>query len=262
MNIHVDEASRVFPPFSKPLTSDPLLVKPNLEPPNNGCIGFAIVDLAQTMDSTNASYVSVATQVCRGFLQNLQSFSTENLKKLEERASLLKSSEVWSAISHICSFIGSTIALFTGILAPNPTLAALSLGLGVLPFVYTALSSGVEQKELEKGAVKLGILLATAFFFAHFRGRIPALNAGAMLSSGVGMSETVLGIVTGIYSARLTLKQGDLEALQFLTNELQTKLREMTGSMTADIESVATNTSCLRKALEQYIATKTTFIRR
>ena len=256
------EKTRLHLNTDSPLTTHPLSIKPQLEMPTTNCIGFAIVDLAQTIDVTNFRSVSIATQVCQAFLNNLQGFSIDHLKKLEERASLMQGSKLWSGVLSLCSFIGSALSIFAGISSSNPVASIAAAGLGLAPFIYNALSSGIEHKDFQKNTTQIGILLGTALFFVYFKAQIPTLDLTTVISSGAEIAQTVSGVVHGIYSARLTWKQGELGALQFLTKTIQNKLHEMTGSLTENIKSVATNVSFLNDVLSQYLATKTNFITR
>ena len=261
MILPISEASRLFSSTEEPAIASPFAIQPKLEAPTR-CLGFAMVELAEKIDFNNTHYVNIAVNVCNSLLQNLNSFSTEHLKKLEHRASLLESSNVWSAVRSICSLAGSVFALFAGMTSPNPAASVIGIALSLLPFIYNALSTGVEQKDLSKGAVPFGCVLATALFFSYFQIQISPSDLGAFLKSGLKVTEVVAGVTSGIYAARLTWKQGELEALQFLTKALQQKLHEMTGSMADNVKSIATNVSFLNDVMSQYIATKTNFITR
>ena len=253
-----------------PLSSNPaspnsqaLALKPQLPHPTTGCLGFAMVELAEKIDFNNTNYVQVATKVCHTLLENLQSFSTEHLKKLEERASFLQSNQWWSTIVNVCSFVGSALAIFSGLSSRNPAAAVMTVCIGLLPFVYEALSTGVEQKEIDKGIFQFGTLLATALLLNYFRAYIPALqipNLMTGLQTTLSVSQTIAGMGKGIYDTRITWKKGELDALQFLTSEIQTKLQEMTGSMTDNIKAIASNHSFLNEAMSKYIETKKAFI--
>ncbi len=261
MILHVTEAARLFPSTEQAPVVSPFTVEPKLEAPTQ-CLGFAMVELANKIDFNNANYIKIAVNVCNALMENLSSFSNEHLKKLESRASLLASSRVWSAVLSICSLVGSAFALFAGMSSPSPTASLIGIALGLLPFIYNALSTGVEQKDLSKAGRYLGPLLATALFFSYFQVQISPTDIVEFLKSGVKITEVISGVAGGIYEARLTWKEGELEALQFLTEAMQQKLQEMTGSMADNIKSVATNVSFLNDVMSQYIATKTNFITR
>lgn len=256
------ETTKLSPKTNTATTLHPLSVQPTLEMPTTGCLGFAIVDLAQTMDATNLRSVSVATQICQMFLNNLQGFSVDHLKKLEERASLLQGSRLWSGVLSLCSFVGSALSLFAGMSSSNPVMSVAAAGLGLAPFIYNALSSSLEHKDLKKEATQFGVLLGTALLFVYFKAEIPNLNLQAIFQSSINIAQTMSGVVQGIYSARLTWKEGELGTLQFLTKTIQDKLQEMTGSLTENIKNVATNVSFLNDVLSQYLETKTNLITR
>lgn len=260
MNIHIDKAARLFSIGDRSPGAEPFGIAPKLEAPTH-CLGPAIIELARQIDANNTSYVHVAVNVCQSFMNQLNALSAEHVQRLTSRASLLFSRRVWTTVVSVCSFIGSALSLFAGFSSGNPTASVIGIGLGLLPFVYKALSIGVEQKDLEKAAAQFGCLLAMALFFSYFQIEIPAFNPQAIFSLGLSAAGAISSGAKGIYDARLTWKDGELKALKFFMEAIQQKLQEMTGSMTDNLKSVATNTSFLNDVMNQYIATKTNFTR-
>lgn len=260
MNIHINKAPPLFPVRDKLSIKKPFLASPKLEVPTL-CLGPAIVELANQIDTNNASYVRVAVDVCQSFMNQLHALSAQHMEKLTIRASFLLSSRIWSTVVNACSFVASALSLFAGFSSGNPTASIAGIGLGLLPFVYKALSMGVEQKDLEKIATQFGCLLATALFFSYCQIEIPDFNPQAIFSLALSTAGAISSGAKGIYGARLTWKDGELKALKFFMEAIQQKLQEMTGSIADNVKSVATNTSFLNDVMSQYLATKTNFIR-
>ncbi len=262
MNMRIDQLPLLMVNADSSTNASALSLKPVLSIPETKCLGPELVALAEKIDLNNASYAKVATTVCQALMANLQSFSTDHLKKLEERAYLLQKSGWWSTIVQYCSYIGSAISLFVGISSENPVSSAIALGLGLLPFVYEALSCGVDERHLEKRIFQFGVLAGIALFFARFNIQLPQLNS-AFLKPALSVIQSVIQSVTGImktfYDVRLTWKKGELEALQFLTSAIQKKLQEMTGSLSDNVKTVFSNTSWLNDIMSKYIETKKTF---
>lgn len=259
MNIRINQLPPLISPSESVAHNSILSFKPELPRPQAKCLGPELVALAEKIDLNNASYVKVATTVCQTLMANLQSFSQDHLKKLEERASLLAKSGWWSTIVQFCSLIGSSISLFTGISSNNPTSAALALGLGLLPFIYEALSCGVEERHLEKRVFQFGVLAGIALFIARFQIHLPKPDFSFAEPALITL-QSVTGIMKTFYDIRLTWKKAELEALQFLTSEIQKKLQEMTGSLSHNIKTVFSNTSWLNDIMSRYIETKKIFI--
>ncbi|MFS8563005.1 MAG: hypothetical protein LVR00_01180 [Rhabdochlamydiaceae bacterium] len=260
MNIHINKAPPLFSIGSESLGTKCLEVAPKLEVPTR-CLGPSIVELARQIDANNTGYVRVAVGVCQSFMDQLNKLSADHAEKLRTRASFLSSNRLWTSVVRFCSSIGSALSLFAGFSSGNPTASIIGIGLGLFPFIYKALSIGVEQKDLEKIATQFGCLLAMALFFSYFQVDVPTFNPEAIFSLGLSTLGAISSGAKGIYDARLTWKDGELKALKFFMEEIQQKLQEMTGSMADNIKSVATNTSFLNDVMSQYISTKTNFIR-